>query len=195
VVVTVVAVGSVWYFFSPDYTDVGYRPIQPVPYSHEVHAGDLDVDCRYCHTSVESQAHANVPPTRSCMNCHNMVTTDSDSLSLVRSSFITGDPIEWIRVHNLPDYAYFDHSAHLSAGVGCVSCHGDVTKMEIVMLSEPLSMGWCLDCHRNPDPHLRPVSEITNMDWQRPANHTQWLDKWKKSKNLNPPIFCSGCHR
>jgi hypothetical protein len=189
------AVGFVWYFFSPEYTDVGYRPIQPVPYSHKVHAGDLSIDCRYCHTSVENQAHANVPPTRTCMNCHNMVNTDSDSLALVRASFVTGEPIEWIRVHNLPDFAYFEHSPHIRAGVGCISCHGDVTRMEVIMLSEPLSMGWCLECHRNPDPHLRPVSEVTNMNWQRPPNHVQWLADWKESINLKPPIFCSGCHR
>jgi len=185
----------VWYFFSPDYTDVGYRPIQPVPYSHKVHMGDLGIDCRYCHTSVESQAHANVPPTRTCMNCHNMVNTDSDSLTLVRSSFITKEPIEWVRVHNLPDYAYFNHSPHLQAGVGCISCHGDISKMDVVTLSEPLSMGWCLDCHRNPDEHLRPIAEITNMNWTRPANHIQWLAEWKESKELDPPVFCSGCHR
>lgn len=187
--------GGVSYFFSPNYTDVGYRPIQPVPYSHKVHAGDLGIDCRYCHTSVENQAHANVPPTRSCMNCHLMVNTDSDSLALIRSSFMTGEPMEWIRVYNLPDFAYFEHSPHIRAGVGCISCHGDVSKMDVVMLSEPLSMGWCLECHKNPDPYLRPVEEVTNMSWKRPANHVQWLAEWKESKNLNPPIFCSGCHR
>lgn len=191
----VFVVAFIWYFFSPEYTDVGYRPMQPVPYSHKVHAGDLGMDCRYCHTSVERQAHANVPPTRTCMNCHTMIMTESDSLALVRSSFATGEPIEWIRVHNLPDYAYFNHAPHISAGVGCVSCHGDVSKMEVVMLSKPLSMGWCLGCHRNPDPYLRPVSEVANMNWQRPGNHPQWLAEWKESKQLNPPIFCSGCHR
>ena len=192
---SMLAIGFVSYFFSPEYTDVGYRPIQPVPYSHKVHAGDLGIDCRYCHTSVENQAHANVPPTRTCMNCHSMVNTESDSLVLVRSSFVTGEPIEWVRVHNLPDYAYFNHAPHLQAGVGCITCHGDVSKMDVVMLKEPLSMGWCLDCHKSPDQHLRPTTEITNMDWRRPANHTQWLADWLDERKLDPPINCSGCHR
>ena len=191
----VVGVGIVWYFFSPEYTDAGYRPVQPSPYSHKVHAGDLGIDCRYCHTSVERQAHANVPPTRTCMNCHNMVSTDSDSLALIRSSFITGEPIEWIRVHNLPDYSYFNHSAHVNAGVGCLSCHGDVTRMEIITQSEPLSMSWCLECHKNPDTHLRPVTEVTSMKWQRPANHAQFVEDWKARKMIDAPITCSGCHR
>ena len=129
------------------------------------------------------------------MNCHNMVNTDSDSLTLVRSSFVTGEPIEWIRVHNLPDYAYFNHSAHVNAGVGCITCHGDITKMEVVQLSEPLNMGWCLECHRNPDVYLRPPTEVTNMQWQRPGNHPQWVADWKEEKSIDPPIYCSGCHR
>lgn len=190
-----ISVAIVSHFFSPEFTDVGYRPIQPSPYSHKMHAGDLGIDCRYCHTSVENQAHANVPPTRTCMNCHNMVTTDSDSLALIRSSFMTGEPIEWIRVHNLPDFVYFNHSAHINAGVGCISCHGNVTQMEIITLSEPLSMGWCLDCHRNPDLHLRPVAEVTNMKWKRPLDHAKFVADWKAEKNIDPPIFCSGCHR
>jgi len=189
------AVGFVWYFFSPEYTDVGYRPIQPVAYSHKFHVRDLGIDCRYCHTSVENQAHANIPPTRTCMTCHSLVATDSASLDLVRSSYMTGEPIEWIRVHDLPDYAYFNHSAHINAGVGCISCHGDVSKMEVVSLSEPHSMGWCLECHRNPDLHLRPVAEVTNMEWQRPIDHIQFVKDWKEKKNIDPPISCSGCHR
>jgi hypothetical protein len=185
----------IWYFFSPEYTDVGYRPVQPIEYSHKVHAGDLGIDCRYCHTGVETQAHANVPPTRTCMNCHTMVKADSEKIAPVQASFISGAPIEWIRVHNLPDYAYFDHSAHINVGVGCQSCHGNVHQMEVVRMAEPLSMSWCLDCHRNPDEHLRPLSEVTNMDWQRPHNHPQWLAEWLGQRDINPPIECSACHR
>ena len=188
-------VGFIWYFFSPKYTDVGYRPLQPVEYSHKMHAGDLNIDCRYCHTSVEKQAHANVPPTRTCMNCHTMVKADSEKLQLVRSSFSTGQPIEWIRVHKLPDYAYFNHSAHISAGVGCISCHGNVAQMQEVTQVKPLSMGWCLECHRDPAPNLRPVEEVTNMKWTRPANHPQWVAGWMKEKQIAPPTACSGCHR
>ncbi|MCP4686125.1 MAG: cytochrome C [bacterium] len=189
------AVGFVWYYFSPEYTDVGYRPKQPVAYSHKVHAGDLGIDCRYCHTGVETQAQANVPPTRTCMNCHTMVNTDSDKLALVRESFASGRPIEWVRVHNLPDYAYFDHSAHITAGVGCASCHGRVDQMEEVALVEPLSMGWCLNCHKNPDLHLRPLDQVTNMKWEAPVSQAEFARAARTEKDINPSIECSACHR
>lgn len=189
------AVAGVWYYFSPEYTDVGYRPVQPVPYSHKLHAGDLGVDCRYCHTSVETSAKANVPPTATCMNCHTMILPESEKLLPIRESFATGQPMEWVRIHNIPDYAYFNHSAHVNAGVGCISCHGNVAQMEVVEQQKPLSMGWCLDCHRNPDPNLRPVDQVTNMDWQPPANQAEFVAQWKKEKNINPPVNCSGCHR
>ena len=188
-------IGFVWYYFSPNYTDVGYRPKQPVEYSHKMHAGDLGIDCRYCHTSVENQAHANVPPTQTCMNCHTMVKPESEKLALVRSSFTEGKPIEWVRVHNLPGFVYFDHSAHIHAGVGCISCHGDVAQMAEVTQSKPLSMSWCLQCHRNPEPELRPVSEVTNMDYVPPENQAEVAAKIIKDKKLNPPIECSACHR
>lgn len=193
--VAVSAVGGVWYYFSPKYTDVGYRPIQPVPYSHKLHAGDLGIDCRYCHTSVETSAKANVPPTATCMNCHTMILPESEKLLPVRESYATGLPIEWVRIHNVPDYAFFDHSAHVNAGVGCISCHGNIAEQVVVQQVEPLSMGWCLDCHRNPDPHLRPVDEVTNMDWQPPANQAEFVAAWKQEKEINPPVDCSGCHR
>ena len=188
-------VGLLWYYGSPEYTDVGYQPEQPVPYSHKMHAGDLGMDCRYCHSSIEQSATANVPPTQTCMNCHTLVLTESEKLRPVRESWSTGEPIEWIRIHNLPDYAYFNHSAHLRAGIGCASCHGNVAQMEKVTQVEPLSMGWCLDCHRNPDDHLRPVSEITNMSWIAPENQQEFAAKVKKEKKIAPPVDCSGCHR
>lgn len=191
----VAVVGFVWYYFSPKYTDVGYRPKQPVEYSHKLHAGDLGIDCRYCHTGVENQAHANVPPTQTCMNCHVMVKPESEKLQLVRSSFAERKPMEWIRVHNLPDFAYFNHSAHITAGVGCISCHGNVAQMAEVTLSEPLSMGWCLSCHRNPEPYLRPTSEVTNMKYETPENQAEIAAEIIKNKKINPPIQCSACHR
>jgi hypothetical protein len=129
------------------------------------------------------------------MNCHTLVLTDSKKLLPVRESWTSGQPIEWVRVHKIADYAYFDHSAHLNAGVGCASCHGNVDQMVEVMQVEPLSMGWCLDCHRNPDEHLRPVSEITNMAWAPPENQMEIAARIKKEKNINPPVDCSGCHR
>jgi len=191
------ATGLVWYYFSPSYTDVGYRPVQPVQYSHKWHAGDLalGLDCRYCHTSVEVSSVAIVPPTNTCMNCHKDVLPKSEKLQPVRTSFETGMPVEWTRVHILPDYAYFNHSAHLRAGVGCASCHGSINDMVVVMQAEPLSMGWCLECHRNPDMHLRPASEITNMDWIPAADQAEFAARRIKELNISSPEDCSGCHR
>lgn len=191
----VLAVGFFWYYGSPKYTDVGYRPVQPVPYSHKLHAGDLGLDCRYCHIGVETAASATVPPTQTCMNCHTLVKTDSEKLKPVLASWADGKPIEWVRIHDLPDYAYFNHSAHITAGVGCASCHGNVAEMEEVMQVEPLSMGWCLECHRAPDMHLRPADQVTNMKWVAPENQAALAKEIIKQKNINPPVDCSGCHR
>jgi hypothetical protein len=186
----------VWYYFSPWYTDVGYRPVQPVPYSHKLHADDLGIDCRYCHQSVEKSPHANVPPTQTCMNCHKLILPESERLLLVRESWGNNLPLRWIRVHKIADYAYFDHSRHLNAGIGCSDCHGNVAQMEVVTLKKPLSMSWCLDCHRNPDPYLRPREELTNMNWQPPANQADYARRIKIEKEINPPVTdCSGCHR
>ncbi|KER09130.1 MAG: cytochrome C [[Candidatus Thermochlorobacteriaceae] bacterium GBChlB] len=185
-----------WYYASPKAIDVGYRPQQPVPYSHKLHAGDLGMDCRYCHTSVEKSAVASVPPTQTCMNCHEKhILPKSEKLLPVRESWSNGKPIEWVKIHKVPDYAYFNHSAHVGAGVGCQSCHGNVAQMEVVMQVEQLSMGWCLDCHRNPEPHLRPTSEVTNMNYVMPVNQAEFAAQAKKEKKLNPPVECSGCHR
>ncbi len=189
------AVAFVWYYFSPKYTDVGYRPEQPINYSHKLHAGDLGLDCRYCHNFVELSPHANIPPTQTCMNCHKLILTESERLLPVRESWSNKIPIKWVRVHKIPDYAYFNHSAHLRAGVGCYSCHGNVAEMEKVMQVQPLSMSWCLECHRNPDIHLRPESELTNMYWTRPENQLEFAAKIKTERKINPPVDCSGCHR
>jgi hypothetical protein len=191
----IAAVGFFWYFGSPKYTDVGYRPVQPVPYSHKLHAGDLGLDCRYCHVGVEVSASATIPPTQTCMNCHSLVKTDSKNVAAVIESWTKGTPIEWIRIHDLPDFAYFNHSAHVNVGVGCVSCHGNVAQMEEVMQVEPLSMSWCLDCHRQPDEHLRPVDQVTNMKWTAPENQMMLARQIREEKNINPPVDCSGCHR
>lgn len=188
-------VGFFWYYGSPQYTDVGYRPEQPVAYSHKLHAGDLGIDCRYCHSNVEISPTANVPPTQTCMNCHTIILPESEKLLPVRESWATGDPIEWVRVHKLPDYVYFDHSAHLSAGVGCASCHGNVAEMPEVTLVEPLSMSWCLDCHRDPSKSLRPPAEVTNMKWSPPADQTEFAERQIHDKQIDPPVDCSGCHR
>jgi hypothetical protein len=188
-------VAAVNYWFSPKYTDVGYRPEQPVPFSHRLHAGELGMDCRYCHNTVERAAVAAIPPTNTCLNCHRYVKPDSEKLALVRASGETGQSIPWVRVHQLPDYSYFSHDVHLSAGVGCASCHGRIDQMERVTLSQPLSMGWCLECHRNPEPHLRPPSEITNMAYEpRAAGYDPKADP-ARQRALQPPENCSGCHR
>ncbi len=186
----------VWYWFSPEYTDVGYMPEQPVAYSHELHAGELGIDCRYCHNTVERGARAAIPPAATCMNCHKHVKKDSAKLALIRKSAETGEAVKWARVHMLPDYTFFDHSAHLAAGVGCVTCHGRIDQMEEVSQAKPLSMSWCLDCHRNPYPNLRPVAEVTNMSWDGAAEaYNPHQDPARGDRKLSPPEHCSGCHR
>jgi len=180
------------YYGTNKHLEVGYEPKQPVEFSHKLHAGDMGMDCRYCHSTVERSSFAAVPPTQTCMNCHAKVRTDSVRLLPVRESFETNQPIKWIRVHNLPDYVYFDHSAHLAANVGCSSCHGRIDQMQRVQQEKPLSMGWCLECHRNPAPNLRNPGEITKMDWQPYEGATQPASMKRK---VAPPTHCSGCHR
>ena len=188
--------GLIWYGASPKTLDVGYAPEQPVPYSHAVHAGELGLDCRYCHNTVEQAGHAAIPPTATCMNCHVKVHPTSAKLQPVRDSYETGAPVEWVKVHDLPDYAYFNHSAHVSRGVGCVSCHGRIDQMEVVYQHEELSMSWCLRCHREPEQHLRPPSEVTNMGWEPPGGDgLAFGAKLRDERNINPPTDCSTCHR
>lgn len=185
----------VGYYFSPEYTDVGYQPAQPVPFSHRLHAGELQLDCRYCHAQVERAAVASVPPTKVCMNCHNLVARDKATLAVIRDSAASGHPVEWVRVHKVPEYAYFDHSVHVNAGVGCSSCHGDVRSMEVVTQQEPLSMGWCLECHRSPDLALRPFDQITNTTWKPPKNQLALAAELKVARQIEAPEDCSACHR
>ncbi|HSR69633.1 MAG TPA: cytochrome c3 family protein [Acidobacteriota bacterium] len=197
-VMAVAVGGGMWYFFSPEYTDVGYAPVQPVPYSHELHAGQLDIDCRYCHASVEKSAAAVIPPTQTCMNCHQLVLRDSPNLAPIVESSTSKRRMRWVRIHDLPEYAYFDHSSHVNQGVGCASCHGRIDQMVVVRQVEPLSMAWCLDCHRNPGPHLRPLEEVTNMNWTPspdPAQRQAFIESAMAQRNINPPVDCSGCHR
>jgi hypothetical protein len=153
------------------------------------------MDCRYCHTTVENAAFAAVPPTSVCMNCHATIAADSDKLSAVRESAATGRPIPWVKVHDLPDYSYFDHSAHVTRGVGCVSCHGRVDTMEEVAQVERLSMGWCLECHRHPEQHLRPREFVTQMDWKSNASSEILGPRLRQQYNIHPPTDCSTCHR
>ena len=184
----------VWYYFSPEFTDVGYAPEQPVPYSHRLHVGQLGMDCRYCHSQVEVSEHANVPPTQTCMNCHGQVLTESLRLLPVRESWATGNSIEWVRVHKLPDYAQFSHAVHVNNGVGCETCHGRIDQMDIVSQAEPLSMGWCLECHRDPELYLRPQDEITTMGYVQPADFVERNLLRISQEKILPPTNCSACH-
>jgi hypothetical protein len=181
---------AVWYYGSPKHLQVGYAPTQPVPYSHRLHAGQLGMDCRYCHANIERSAHAMIPATQTCMGCHAIVKTESARLAVVRASWESGQPIEWVKVHKLPEHSFFDHSAHLAAGVGCVTCHGRIDQMEVVRLDKPIAMQWCLECHRDPTPNLRPKDQITNMDWRPEMAPPGW-----QPPAVNPPKHCSGCHR
>jgi len=180
----------------PEFTRVGYAPEQPVPFSHELHAGQLGMSCIYCHTNVEQSPHATVPNTQTCMNCHQTIKPTSPLLSPVRESFEKGIPVEWERVHRLPDYVFFNHAQHVNRGVGCVSCHGQVNEMKVVIHEKPLSMSWCLSCHRHADTNLRPPAEATNMSWKPPQDGPKDLGKQLKQQlNVNPPQSCQGCHR
>lgn len=183
---------AIWYYGSPWNTQVGYAPVQPVPYSHKLHAGELGIDCRYCHANIERSGEAMIPATQTCMGCHAVIKQDSRKLSNIRESWETDMPVEWVRIHKLPDHAYFDHSVHLAVGVGCTSCHGRIDQMEIVRQEKPLSMSWCLDCHRNPGPHLRDPSEVTDMAWQPEGDEQDFM---ARAEQVNPPQHCSGCHR
>ena len=154
-------------FYRSDYTTGRNEVIeQPVPFSHLHHVNQLGIDCRYCHTSVENSAYAGIPPTKTCMNCHQQMWAGAELLEPVRKSYKTNMPIEWTKVHNTPDYVYFNHSIHVAKGVGCSSCHGRVDEMPLVFQSKTLLMEWCLNCHRVPELHLRPKSEVFNLGWK-----------------------------
>lgn len=175
------------------------RP-QPVQFSHKHHVGDEGFDCRYCHTSVETSASAGIPPTKTCMNCHTQIWSDSPYLEPVRESWRTGKPIVWTRVHNVPGFAYFNHSIHVNKGVGCSTCHGRIDLMPLVYQQNTLQMGWCLQCHRQPERYLRPKEQIYNMEWQ-PENTTD--EQIKKGLELKAQYkvasarvltSCATCH-
>lgn len=187
---------------APSAVAVGYAPVQPVPFSHATHVGTLGLDCRYCHTTVMTTAYAALPPTQTCMNCHVTILPDSPLLTPVRESFETGLPIPWQKVHNLPDYVRFDHAAHVNKGIGCTSCHGPVRTMEVMRQAQPLSMAWCLECHRDPTPHLRPPDAITRPDEdprtaadRSPAERGRELAPTYRLPDRLVMENCSTCHR
>ncbi|MFH1499335.1 MAG: cytochrome c3 family protein [Verrucomicrobiota bacterium] len=198
VVVVGIVTAATNYYATPKYTRVGYAPVQPVPFSHALHNGQLGIDCRYCHSNVEKSGHANIPTSQTCMNCHNQVKTDSPLLAPIRESYASGNPVEWVRVHEVPDYVYFNHAAHVNRGVSCVECHGQINEMEVVTHAKPLSMSFCLDCHREPEKVLRDPALVTQLDWKHPGGEEGQLEdgaKFKHDWNVKPPTSCSGCHR
>ena len=221
IVVICALTGATWYYATPKYTRVGYMPTQPVPFPHDLHVTQLGMDCRYCHGFVEVTAHSNVPDTQVCMNCHTQVQKDNPKLEPVRVSWNTGAPVDWIQIHRTPDYVYYNHSAHVNRGISCFSCHGQVNHMPVVYDAKPLSMAWCLECHRHPENFLRPEKEIFNLDWNpdqvkpaefvakygQPQGTKEDLSKEKKLTqreigqtlkerwNVQPPLNCQGCHR
>jgi len=150
---------------SPWVTRQGQRPDQPIPFSHKHHVEGLGLQCQYCHTSVEKSSYAGIPPTKTCINCHAQIWTNAELLEPARQSWATGASIQWIKVHDLPDYVYFNHEIHVNKGIGCASCHGRVDEMPLMYMQNSLQMEWCLNCHRNPAVNLRPTSEIYNMAW------------------------------
>jgi hypothetical protein len=181
----------IWYGVSPEALRIGYQPEQPVPYSHAVHVGELGLDCRYCHNTVEKSPHAAIPPAATCMNCHAGIRPESTKLTPVREAYATQKPLKWVRVNDLPDYVYFNHSAHVQVGVGCESCHGRVDRMIKVYQAKPLTMGWCLDCHRAPLENLRPPDKVTVMGFKATDADRRKI----AARKIKPPTNCSTCHR
>ena len=168
---------------------------QPVPFSHDHHVGEIGLDCRYCHTSVETSSFAGIPPTSTCMNCHNELFKDSPMLEPIRESFRSGQPIEWTRVHDVPDFVYFDHSIHVAKGMGCTTCHGEIDKMPITWKAESLKMEWCLDCHRDPAKSVRPRDEIFNVDWDPNSLDGDQRALLVDEYHIQSKTSCSTCHR
>lgn len=176
-------------------TQAGVAREQPVPFSHAHHVGDVGLDCRYCHTSVETSAFANIPPTKTCMNCHSQIWNTSPTLEPVRESFRTDRSIAWTRVHDLPDFAYFNHSIHVNKGVGCETCHGRVDKMPLTWQQSSLQMEWCLDCHRHPEQYVRPREAVFRMGYEPPSDQDELGRRLVKEYKIQSLTSCSTCHR
>lgn len=194
-----IATAGVTYYMTPKYTRVGYAPVQPVPFSHAKHVEEIGLDCRYCHSNVDKSGHSNVPSAQTCMNCHSIIKPNSPLLAPIRESYANGTPVPWVWIHRTPDYAYFNHSVHVNRGVSCVECHGKVNEMDTVTHTQPLSMAFCIECHRNPEARLRQPADIFNLNSQRLADQgpagvkkaSDFVHDWK----VKPPQSCSGCHR
>jgi len=168
---------------------------QPVPFSHDHHVGQIGIDCRYCHTAVEKSYAAGIPPSQTCMNCHNQLWTNAELLEPVRASYRDGTPLKWNRVNDLPGFVYFNHSIHVAKGVACVTCHGQVNKMPLMYQAESLQMEWCLACHRDPVQNIRPRDKVTDVLWQPPAGFEAEQLKLAAEYNVQSKTSCSTCHR
>jgi hypothetical protein len=182
---------------SPYVTKVGAPVDQPVPFSHKHHVKELGIDCRYCHSTVETSAVASVPPTHTCMSCHSQVWTNSPLLEPIRQSYLNGTPVKWNKVYDLPDFVYFNHSIHVQKGIGCDTCHGPVHEMNITYKAQPLSMAWCLDCHRQPEKYIRPKEEVYNYEYKQPKNQLELGEKLVKEYGIRKEQLtdCAICHR
>jgi len=168
---------------------------QPVQFSHAHHVGSMGIDCRYCHTSVEESAFANIPPTKTCMNCHSQIWTNAPILEPVRASFRENRPLTWWRVHDLPDFVYFNHSIHVNKGVGCTTCHGQVDRMPLMWQENSLQMEWCLDCHRNPEQYVRPREAVFRVDYVAPPDQAELGKRLVAQYQIQKLTSCSTCHR
>jgi len=185
-----------WKWVRTPYVSGAEDPVQqPVMFDHRHHLRDDGIDCRYCHYTVERSPYASVPPTELCMNCHNQIWNDSPMLATVRYAYFTDTPIRWERVHRLPDFVFFHHAVHVKRGIGCVSCHGRVDAMAQVEAASDLSMSWCLDCHSAPERHLRPLDQITNMEWKPDRSPLVVGAEIRRALDVRPPQNCTACHR
>lgn len=223
-------VGGIYYYFTPEFWEVGYQPDQQVSFSHQIHVGKLGIDCRYCHSEVENSKHANIPSTSTCMSCHGGVEGEAGwnylnndlweshlanaDLKILREKYAEKEPVQWTRVHKLPDYAHFNHAVHVNAGVSCYSCHGRIDQMKVVYQAHSLSMAWCLSCHRDPEEHLiditgtrvdydgdgepGPAYEVTNLAAVERILSDSRQDEWGAAlvsdQGLQPPEHCVACH-
>jgi hypothetical protein len=176
-------------------TNQGVARVQPVQFSHSHHVGSMGIDCRYCHTAVENSWFANIPPTKTCMNCHSQIWTNSPELDMVRASYRTDQSIPWVRVHDLPDFVYFNHSIHVKKGMGCETCHGRIDQMPLTYQKNSLEMRWCLECHRNPEKFVRPRDQIFTMGYKYPSNQEEVGLQLVKDYQIQRLETCNTCHR
>ena len=184
------------YYYSPYWTALGIRRLQPVLFSHRHHAGELHIDCRYCHAAVETSAFAGMPSTHTCLTCHSQIFTDTPMLRPVVESQLRDKPLPWVRVNNLPDHVYFNHSIHIAKGVGCTTCHGEIGDMPLTSAGQPLMMRWCIDCHRDPAPRLRPRDQIFAPRWTPPSNQSELGHALLTEYHVETTHLtnCSTCH-